>query len=666
MERYLNKVFGIVYLTAVFILPLAFYGGHDDPFWGTERALLKIFGFSFILIYLLRMALAGRAVAVRTPVDIPAAVFFASIIAGAFITVNKFAWLDKAANMFSLFGFFYGAVYFASFDSKAVKKITTAALASAFISAMYGILQASGIDFVSYQTTFNGRAASTFGNPNFLAGHMILVIPVCAALAIGARLKAGKFAFAALGLILFLAMLFTQTRGAYLGFGVSAVVLAMIFGRDREKRKAAMTAAAAAVLCGGLYLGLNDGAMKRISDFVSGSDNAGAIRVSLWKNALHIIKEKPVFGTGAGNFGIVYPYYQSRSMKPEMYASTDIYKSEHTHNDYIQAGAEYGLIGAGAFFAFAFMPALLLFRRRAAAISAGIASGVAAVAVHGLFNFPFIIYPTAALFFALNGVICIETGFGIYKEKKFGIAARLPAATAALAAAAVVCVVLVNFLSGAYLRKAKENDHFKKPYEASLYALRAAKTGPFDEDNLYYAALYSMNTGAQERSSDLLKKAYELNPGHWEVNLNLYAYAQYANDYNLAEKTAANMNKISPYAVKTIISLGYALFNNKKPAEAVHVYEAGLALWPDNFEMTHHLSASYGAAGIHDKAVEFAKRAVALNPAAEGAQYNLTVALYKKGDMKEAKTAAERSLVSFPDSQMLKGILKVINDDTAR
>ena len=653
-------------MTALIILPLAFYGGHNDPFWGTERALVKITGFSLILIYLIRAALSGRLAAFKTPVDVPAAVFFAAVALGSLVTVNKFAWLDKAANLLSLAVFFYGAVFFAYTDKNSVKKIIFACLASAIISAGYGILQASGIDFVSYQTTFNGRAASTFGNPNFLAGHMILLIPLCAALAIDAKSKAVKTGAAAAAAVLFLAMLFTQTRGAYLGFGFSVVVLALLFGRDIEKRKAALITAAAALLFGALYLGLNQGALKRVTDFVQGRDNAGEIRVSLWKNALHIIREKPVFGTGAGNFSIVYPYYQSRSMKPEMYASTDIYKSSHTHNDYLQAGAEYGLIAAGAFFAFAFIPVLVILRRGSSAAAAGAASGMAAVAVHALFNFPFIIYPTAAVFFALGGMISAESGGARSWDKTCGVKGRAVSGVFAAAAAVVCCIVIVNFLSGAYLRKAKENDHFKKPYEASLYASRAAEAGPFDDENLYYAAVYAMNTGAQERSAALLKKAYALNPGNWEVNQNLYAYAQYVNDYELAEKTAANMNKISPYAPKTIISLGYAFFNNKKPMQAVHVYEAGLALWPDNFDMTHHLSASYGAAGIHDKAVEFAKRAVALNPAAEGAHYNLAVALYKKGDFKEAKAAAEKSLVSFPDSQMLKGILKVINEQPAR
>ena len=39
--------------------------------------------------------------------------------------------------------------------------------------SVYGLLQSAGIDFIPWQTNFSYRAASTLGNPNFLAGHMV-------------------------------------------------------------------------------------------------------------------------------------------------------------------------------------------------------------------------------------------------------------------------------------------------------------------------------------------------------------------------------------------------------------------------------------------------------------------------------------------------------------
>ncbi len=666
MERILNKAFGIAYLTAIFILPLAFYGGSDDPFWGTQKAFLKITAFSLILIYAVRSVFSLKTPFPKTGLNLPAAVFLGAVLAGAVVSVNKYAWLDKASCLLSLFVFFYGALVFAAFDKNGVKKITAAALASAFISALYGIMQASGIDFVSYQTTFNGRAASTFGNPNFLAGHMILVIPVCAALAIGSPSKAGKAGFGALALATVLAMLFTQTRGAYIGFGISVIVLALLFGRDREKRKPATAAAVIAVLCGVLYLGLSSGAMKRVTDFISGKDDAGTIRVSLWKNALYMVKEMPLLGTGAGNFRIIYPYYQSRSMKPEMYQTTDIYKSGHTHNDYIQFTAEYGLIGAGAFFVFAFMPAVLIFRRRAGALETGAAAGMAAVAVHAFFNFPFMIYPTAALFFALSGVIWSRSGAPGFYEIKKGPVLKTAAFAAAAAALAIVISSASDFASGAYLRKAKESDYFKKYREAPAYAERAAQIAPDDDNTLYQAAMVMVNAGVHGKAEALIERAYRLNPGHWEANLNYFNISQYKGNAEEAEKTAVNMHRISPYSLKAALSLGYSYFTSNKPMQAVHVYEAARALRPDNFEITHHLSAAYGAAGVHDKAVEYAERALVLNPSFEGAYYNLAVAYYKKGEIQQATASINRGLTAFPDSTALKDLLKAVKNEPGR
>lgn len=668
VERVLKKVFGIAYLAAVFLLPLAFYGGHDDPFWGTQKAFLKITAFTLILIYAAVVFFSREIVFVKTGLNLPAAVFFCAVLAGAAVSVNKYAWLDKAACLLALFTFFYGALFFSYLDKNSVKKITTAALASALISAIYGIMQTAGIDFVSYQTTFGGRAASTFGNPNFLAGHMILVIPICAALAAGADSKIGKAGFGLLALVTALAMLFTQTRGAYIGFGVSVLVVALLFGRDREKRKPAIAVVVTAVLCAALYLGLSDGAMKRVTDFVGGRDDAGAIRFSLWKNALYMVKEMPLLGTGAGNFRIIYPYYQSRSMKPEMYQSTDIYKSAHTHNDYIQFSAEYGLIGAGAFFVFVFLPAvyLVVIRRRHGALEIGAAAGMTAVAVHALFNFPFMIYPTAALFFTLNGVICGRSGFVGFGEIKNRIPTAAASCVAAAAAIAVVISSAADFTAGAYLRKAKESEHFKKYEQAAAHAGRAAQIAPNDDNTLYQAAMILVNAGMQGKAEGLIERAHRLNPGHWEANINYYNISQFRGNVEEAEKTAVNMYRISPYSLKAALSLGYAYFMSNKPMQAVHIYEAARAIRPDNFEITHHLSAAYGAAGVHDKAVKYAEAALEMNPSFEGAYYNLAVAYFKKGEIPQAITSIKRGLAAFPDSAALKNLLKAVKNESGR
>ncbi|MBI1883576.1 MAG: O-antigen ligase family protein [Chlamydiae bacterium] len=60
-----------------------------------------------------------------------------------------------------------------------------------------------------------------------------------------------------------------------------------------------------------------------------------SFRFKIWEDALTLFSQFPLFGAGADTFGNVYPLYQSI---PDVYI-------QHAHNDYVQALAEYGLLG---------------------------------------------------------------------------------------------------------------------------------------------------------------------------------------------------------------------------------------------------------------------------------------------------------------------------------
>jgi O-antigen ligase len=60
------------------------------------------------------------------------------------------------------------------------------------------------------------------------------------------------------------------------------------------------------------------------------------LRLEIIKNSLNILKDNIIFGIGAGQFPIVYPYYST---------GHELIFIHHAHNDYIQFLVEYGLLG---------------------------------------------------------------------------------------------------------------------------------------------------------------------------------------------------------------------------------------------------------------------------------------------------------------------------------
>jgi len=81
-------------------------------------------------------------------------------------------------------------------------------------TSAYGLAQSAGLDPMPWTSAFGGRAFGTLGNPDYYAGHIILVMPLTAALLVGRPVLSPALAVAAL---LFVAgFLLSQVRGAWM------------------------------------------------------------------------------------------------------------------------------------------------------------------------------------------------------------------------------------------------------------------------------------------------------------------------------------------------------------------------------------------------------------------------------------------------------------------
>jgi putative inorganic carbon (HCO3(-)) transporter len=68
-------------------------------------------------------------------------------------------------------------------------------------------------------------------------------------------------------------------------------------------------------------------------------------RIAIYRNALNMIKAKPIIGVGANTFMKNYPLYKER---PE-YRNIVTAQYMHVHNIYLQMAAEIGILGLGVF-----------------------------------------------------------------------------------------------------------------------------------------------------------------------------------------------------------------------------------------------------------------------------------------------------------------------------
>jgi O-antigen ligase len=673
IERYFRKIFHILLLLTVFACPLVFFSGASDPFWVVEKFFFKFAVSGTAFFYLLMCAKKGSLALPRTPYDLPLLLFFILSIAGAFFVPNPHMFWDKVYLNACYILLMYFIVT-ASFDDDGYyipSKLIALVITASVVAAVYGIMQSAGMDFISWGTTFQRRAASTLGNPNFLAGHMILVIPLMYAAIPAARKKSRAILLVSASLAATMAMFLSQTRGAYIAYFVSLAVFVPVMMKTAgaslagHKKTAAVFGVALVMLIGGYFIG-NPKVIERIKAGFEMTDEAGTIRITLWKNTMHLIGDRFFAGTGAGNFPVIYPFYQAAAMHPDQFATADYYKSEHAHNDYLQLIAEYGAPAAGAFFIFIAAVFFTCARglrnaeKEEKFIAAGITAGIAAMLAHAVFNFPLLIVPTAAVFFTLAAIAAVYSGRSGLSSMAF------PYARIIFTAVSAVFVLMaanstVPLIGNSYLRYGKEAEFISKPDLAYAYAKEAVRAAPDEAENNLFAGSAAEKAGFNAEAPYYFVHAYRLNRGDWDSAMRTFEFYILKNMWKEAMEPATDLYLVSPYSPRAITAMGYSFYINGRHSEAVEIYKRGLEYWPENGDMLYQLSATYGVLGDNADALAYALKAVAVPGAQPGAFYNLAVAYAKSGMKKQARDAANDMLKRFPEEgQRVRDFLKAV------
>lgn len=150
-----------------------------------------------------------------------------------------------------------------------------------------------------------------------------------------------RYAAAAGGVILLAGLIFTYTRGAWLGAFVGG---ALLLGLSGVRRLIAGTAAAVLVVVTGLAL-FESERPALISRAASIADvSANEARLYIFRSSLAIFVTHPLAGTGFGTFPLVYPAFR-------IAGDPNSLPMPFAHNIFMNMAAEGGVIGFGTFLA---------------------------------------------------------------------------------------------------------------------------------------------------------------------------------------------------------------------------------------------------------------------------------------------------------------------------
>ncbi len=344
--------------------------------------------------------LCGRRVFRLGFVDFFALSFMVFVFFGGIFSIDSSSF--KKMLLFICFMLGYFTVKNLLSSPKLVRNCLLALALSAAIVSIYGIYQNYfGTLSTIWQDTsvfaeIKGRVVSTFENPNVLGEYLILILPITIALMASEKTALGRFTLFVAATADCACLIFTWSRGAWLGFAVAMIVFLCV------SSKYFLTAGllSVPVIATFAVFKIDSSILRRITSF---GDSSTSYRLGIWEGVIRMLDDIGLYGIGIGEgaFQKLYP----------VYALSGIETAPHSHNLYLQISVETGFFSLFVFlcFVFAFTQCSLSFCRNAMnrsnrLICLGIFCGVFAFLLQGLTDYVWYNYRIFLLFWLIAGL----------------------------------------------------------------------------------------------------------------------------------------------------------------------------------------------------------------------------------------------------------------------
>jgi O-antigen ligase len=249
-------------------------------------------------------------------------------------------WEGLAAIFCYMFIYLIASKYY-TFSKKHLKYL----IISSILIAIYGITQFYGYEIIKPEPrkiNWIRHSYSTIGNRNFLGSYLVLILPISMYYYISSK----RLTYLVSSCILYSCLLCTLTRGAWIGFGTLLLFFIYYIFRYKINTKYLIALLAAFIIATYTINATSNGdllnrASKLKNDIANiSSDNSGAGRIFIWRNALKLLPNKPILGSGPDTFGIVFMDKFGDEVKTVL--KSDLY-FDKAHNEYLQQAITTGI-----------------------------------------------------------------------------------------------------------------------------------------------------------------------------------------------------------------------------------------------------------------------------------------------------------------------------------
>jgi O-antigen ligase len=250
-----------------------------------------------------------------------------------------------------------------------------------------------------------GLIYGPYVNHNHYAGLMEMLTPFPLALALSRHTDGNrKLIVAGIAALMAGTIFLSGSRGGMLAFAAQVVVMALLLRRRGDWKQSVAMGMFLAVMIGFLiWLGGNE-LTRRLASIQSESrqELTGGVRLTIDRDSLRMVREKPLLGWGLGTFPVVYPQFRSFYTK---------FFVNEAHNDYLQLAVETGVAGLAIaiwFLVITFRGAKTKLNNWTETINGTLTAaallGCVGILVHSFLDFNLQIPANAALFYVLCAI----------------------------------------------------------------------------------------------------------------------------------------------------------------------------------------------------------------------------------------------------------------------
>ncbi len=648
MIQKIEKAIYFSFSLLFFLLPLIVIPVTSELFEFNKIVFLYILTTIITSFWLAKIIISQKLTFKKTPLDLPLITFLLANLISTYFSI------DRHMSIFGYYSRFNGGLlpiisytllYFAFVNNIKKEKVIDfikITFASSVIVCLYAILQKAGIDKNIWVQDVQNRVFSTLGQPNWLSAFIVFIFPTSLAYTFYLDKKRSQRRFFILALIYFLVLLFTKSRSGLLGFVAANILFLLIsFLINKAKIKKQALLFNLSIIFITLIIGTpwtpslkelisknkNSTPPQAGTVLETGGTESGEIRKIVWKGAIKVFKDYPVFGTGPETFAL--SYFKYKPAEHNLTSEWDFVYNK-AHNEYLNYLANTGILGLFSYLILILSSILMMAREikktkdeKEKFITLGLLSGYIGFLTTNIFGFSVAV--TSFLFFIYPAIAFSFKNQAEEKEEKYYFDTKAKISLLILGFISIFIIYkLINYwLADFYYSRAKDYNRSKNYAFAQDSLNKAIKLKPQEPvylDELAKTtlglAISAFNKNNQNQTEELANKA--LDQIKEAVNLspnNIFFRKTYSSiliqlsiiDPKLttdAENSLLDLSQFAPTDPKVYYNLGLIYLRSNNPQKAKEVLEKSVELKSNYRDGRLALSTAYNKLGEKEKAKE--------------------------------------------------------------